>query len=166
MSTLIIYDSEYGNTDKIANAIAVGAAEVGEVVRKKASDVRPTDLDTVDLVLWGSPTQGGRPTGAMQALIQRLSSDILRGVSVAAFDTRLAIKEHGRWLGWLMKTIGFAAPKIASELVRKGAKLVTQPQGFIVSDKEGPLKEGELERARQWARELAFTTSRVHVHNT
>ncbi len=158
MNTLIIYDSEYGNTAKIAHALAVGAAEAGKVIRKTAAEVRPMDLCTVDLVMVGSPTQGGRPTEPIQALLDKLSNDVVRNVRVAAFDTRYAINAHGRFLKFLMKRIDFAAPKIAAGLVEKGAKLITQPQGFIVHDTKGPLEPGELERARLWSRELTVRT--------
>jgi hypothetical protein len=54
-----------------------------------------------------------------------------------------------------MKVIDFAAPRIAKTLVAKGGQLATDPEGFIVIGKQGPLKEGELERALQWAKQLA-----------
>jgi flavodoxin len=156
-STLIIYDSDFGNTEKVAHALAVGAAEAGKVIRKTVSEVNPIDLYSVDLVLIGSPTQGGRPTEQMQALLGRLSNDIMKNVRVAAFDTRYAIDAHGRWLKFIMKRVGFAAPRIAAALVEKGARLISQPQGFIVHDQKGPLEPGELERARLWSRDLAFS---------
>jgi flavodoxin len=155
MSTLIIYDSEFGNTAKIAHALAVGAAEAGKVIRKTASEVSPADLYTVDLVLVGSPTQGGQPTEAVAAFLDKLSNDVVRNVRVATFDTRFALDAHGRWLKFVMKRIGFAAPQIAAKMVEKGAKLISQPEGFIVHDKKGPLEAGELERARLWSRNLA-----------
>jgi flavodoxin len=159
MSTLIIYDSEFGNTAKIAHALAIGAAEAGKVIRKTPAEVRPIDFYTVDLVLVGSPTQGGQPTESIQAFIDKLSNDVMHNVRVAAFDTRYAINEHGRWLKFVMKRVGFAAPQIAADLVEKGAKLISQPQGFIVHNMKGPIEQGELERARLWSRELAFRTN-------
>jgi hypothetical protein len=53
-----------------------------------------------------------------------------------------------------MKVIGYAAPRISSGLQAKGGRLAAAPEGFIVEDKEGPLKQGELERAASWARSL------------
>ena len=53
-----------------------------------------------------------------------------------------------------MRVIGYAAPRIAAALVSKGASLAAPPEGFIVEDKDGPLKAGELERAARWASEI------------
>lgn len=52
----------------------------------------------------------------------------------------------------LMSVIRTAAERIAKALVKKGGRLVAEPEGFIVEQKEGPLKQGELERARLWAK--------------
>jgi hypothetical protein len=54
-----------------------------------------------------------------------------------------------------MKMGGYAAPRIARALEKKGGNLAAPPEGFFVEDKEGPLKAGELERAAGWAKELA-----------
>jgi hypothetical protein len=51
----------------------------------------------------------------------------------------------------MMKTFGYASKPIADSLVKKGATLAAQPEGFYVADSEGPLKDGELERASNWA---------------
>jgi hypothetical protein len=71
----------------------------------------------------------------------------LQGVAVAAFDTRIPAK-------WV-RIFGFAAPKIARRLEKLGGTLVGSAEGFFVGDTEGPLVEGELERAAGWARGLA-----------
>ena len=55
-----------------------------------------------------------------------------------------------RWV----KVLGFAAGKIADSMQNKGANRMTPPQAFYVEGKEGPLKEGELERAVSWTGEL------------
>ena len=53
-----------------------------------------------------------------------------------------------------MSVIRYAAERIAKDLVKKGGRLVAEPEGFIVENKEGPLKQGELERASKWAKEM------------
>ena len=50
---------------------------------------------------------------------------------------------------------GFAAEKIGKALVRKGGSPIATPEGFIVEGSEGPIREGELERAEQWAVRLS-----------
>ena len=49
-----------------------------------------------------------------------------------------------------MKLFGYAAEPISKKLRNKGAEIVIPPEGFCVNDTEGPLKEGELERAKSW----------------
>jgi flavodoxin I len=68
-------------------------------------------------------------------------------VRVAGFDTRLTAK-------WV-RIFGYAGPKIAAALQQKGGTQVGSPGGFFVKGKEGPLVEGEVERAAAWAREIA-----------
>jgi len=135
MKALIVYDSVYGNTEKIAKAI--GSAITGDVKVLRAGEVNPSELESIDLLIVGAPTQGGRPTPAIQDFLNKISEAAIRGINVAAFDTRLST----RWVG----IFGYAAGKIADNLKGKGGTLVASPEGFFVKGKEGPLKEGELE---------------------
>lgn len=152
MKSLVIYDSVYGNTENIAQAIGKGLT--GEVTVARVSDVKASELQTVDLLIVGSPVHGGRPTPAIDALLQQIPAHALEGKRVAAFDTRFEAEEQGIGLRLLMSVIRYAAERIAKELAKKGGKLVAEPEGFIVEDKEGPLKQGELERAGSWAQAM------------
>jgi flavodoxin len=164
MKALVVYDSAYGNTEKIAKALAMSItpAEIAEVVQ--ASEEPTSELESVDLLIVGSPTQGGRPTKPIQQYIKTLPSHALNGKHVAAFDTRFAMSSQGLGLRLVMKTIGFAAARIASGLQAKGGILVSRPEGFIVTDKEGPLKQGELERAAKWIQTLMTTNKDTASH--
>ena len=71
-----------------------------------------------------------------------------------AFDTRISASDVGKGLRLLMKVGGYAAPHIANVLKKKGGNLVVPAEGFFVKDREGPLKEGERERAASWAKEV------------
>jgi len=141
MRALVVYDSTYGNTEKIAQAI--GDAVAAQVLR--VTEVNPSDLKGFDLLIVGSPTHGGRPTPEIQDLLR--GSLALGGVNAAAFDTRHVSK-------WTL-LFGYAAPRIARILKRNGATLVASPEGFFVLGTQGPLKEGELERAAGWAKGIA-----------
>jgi flavodoxin I len=141
MKALVVYDSTYDNTAKIAQAI--GEAIPAKVLR--VGKVTPSDLKGFDLLIVGSPTHGGRPTPGIQGLLKALGP-ALKGVSAAAFDTRHVSK-------WTL-LFGYAAPRIARSLTRNGAALLVSPEGFFVLGTEGPLKEGELERAAAWAKEV------------
>ncbi len=150
MNAIIVYDSMYGNTEQIARAIghALGSLENVGIIR--VGDVKPEQLTGLTLLIVGSPTQGGRPTPAIQDFLNRIPEHVLRDIRVATFDTRLP--------GRLVGLFGYAAGRIADSLKRKGAMLIASPAGFFVRGREGPLKEGELERAAVWARQLIATS--------
>ena len=142
MKALIVYDSVYGNTEKIARAVAEAITPSGEVKVLWAGDVNPSELASTDLLIVGSPTHGGRPTPAIKDLLNKVPK--LQGINVAAFDTRLQTK--------LVGVFGYAAGRIANNLKKKGGTLIVSPVGFFVTGGQGPLKEGELERAAAWAK--------------
>jgi flavodoxin len=144
MKTLIIYDSAYNNTEKIA--LSIGQAITGEVKVVKIDRLNNTDLEGLDLLIIGSPTYGGRPTPPIIKFIDSIPETLIKGLKVAAFDTRLSTK--------LVKIFGYAAPKIDDKLKGKGGILVMPPEGFFVNGGEGPLKDGELERATNWAKTI------------
>jgi flavodoxin len=140
MKALVVYDSTYGHTEQIAQAI--GEAIGGQVLRVR--EVNPADLKGFDLLIVGSPTHGGWPTERIHSLLK--ASLVLEGINVAAFDTRVVSIWHR------LLRFGYAAPRIAQGLERNGGKLLVPPEGFVVLDTRGPLKKGELERAAGWAK--------------
>ena len=142
MKALVVYDSNYGNTARVAQAI--GEAIGGQVIR--AGEVDPADPGEHDLLVVGSPTNGGHPAEAVRDLLQ--ASPALDGVSVAAFDTRTATI----WNRIL--PFGYAAPRIAHTLEKSGGRLVAPPEGFVVLGIKGPLRQGELGRAAGWAKAM------------
>jgi flavodoxin len=150
MKALVVYDSVYSNTERVAEVIA---AELGAEL--KHARVAPSPHQDYDVVVVGSPTQGGRPTAAVNEFLRRIDTDGLRQAGVAAFDTRFSPARHGVFLRLLMRVIGFAAGKISAQLQLKGGSLLAAPEGFIVTGKEGPLQDGEVQRAANWARDLA-----------
>jgi len=153
MKSLIIFDSAYGNTEKIARAIGDGLS--GEIEVCHIDQANISKLSGYDMIIIGSPTQGGKPTVAVQRFLNNILPDGLKNIKVAAFDTRFSEKEVNLALKLLIKTIGYAALKIAKTLESKGGGLAAAPEGFIVTGKDGPLKEGELERAVGWGKKLS-----------
>jgi flavodoxin len=152
MKSLVLYGSEYGNTQRIAEAVARGLGEGAEVHSVASAG---ESMDGVQLLAVGSPTQGGRPVKEVSGFISRLRPGSLKGVRVAAFDTRFSAQAHGFGLRVFMKVLGFAAPRIARALQAKGGDLIAPAEGFVVADKEGPLVQGELERAEALASRFA-----------
>lgn len=150
MKTLIIYDSAYGNTERIARTLAEEATRYGIAKVWNVSEHPVPLLHEYDLVVAGSPTHGGRPKTELKEYLESLDSDALDSVQAAAFDTRFGMTDHNLPLKLLMKAIGYAAPRIDKALRAAGAEIIAEPAGFIVRDKEGPLLDGELDRAKEW----------------
>jgi len=145
MNAIVVYDSTYGNTEKIAKAIGAalgGAAKVARIAESNAAA-----LGKAELLVVASPTMGGRPTEAMLSFLSHIPVDSLKGVKVASVDTRLKAK-------WV-KIFGYAAGKIAARLAKCGGTPVASPEGFLVVGSKGPLVEQEIERASAWAKGIA-----------
>ena len=157
---IVVYESHWGNTAAIAHAICEG---LGPEARAMTTDeaVDP-DVAAAELVVAGAPVIGFRLTTdkARQGLLAEhgapgpadLSHPSMRswlehlptgsGRS-AAFETRI------RW------SPGGATGTIDHELQRAGFRPLDEPHRFVVTNKYGPLRDGELERAREWGKELS-----------
>ena len=159
MKALVVYDSVFGNTEKVAQAEgqAMGQAlgSQAEVQTLRVGDVKPEHLTGLEALIVGSPTRAFSPTPAIKRWLNGLVPKSLKGVKVAAFDTRFDIESPGpAILKFLVKIFGYAAKPIGDRLTRKGGDLTLPPEGFYVEDTEGPLRDGELERAADWARQI------------
>ena len=155
MKALVIYDSVFGNTAKVARAIGAALGAPAEVPVLQVGSVTPAHLSGVELLIVGSPTRSFRPTPAISAFLSSLPTDALKGMKAAAFDTRIPLDSiKNPFFRWIVKNGGYADKLIAKALIEKGASLPVPSEGFIVVDTEGPLKEGELERAEAWAKTI------------
>ncbi|HLF77387.1 MAG TPA: flavodoxin domain-containing protein, partial [Dehalococcoidia bacterium] len=152
MKALVVYDSTYGNTERVARAI--GDAILGDVELRRAGQVDARDLVDIEMLIVGSPTQGGRPTPAMKQFLDSIPARGLQGVEVAAFDTRISAADKFFVLKLFLNAVGYAADRIAAGLKAKGGHLLSEPQGFIVEGKEGPLRQSETQRAARWGCQL------------
>ena len=161
---LVVYESMFGNTEQVAEAIGEGLRSKveAEVVRvDRAPDVLP---DGLDLLVVGGPTHAfsmSRPSTRDSASTQgtvvmpsqvgiREWLDRLRpddGTAIlATFDTRVTK---------VRKLPGSAAKAAAKVLRRRGVGVVAESVSFYVEDSAGPLSEGELDRARAGGVSLA-----------
>lgn len=158
-SIWVVYDSVHGNTRTIAEAIADGLRSDGPVHLTLASDLSPESLRGARLVVVGCPTHAFSLSPAMKELAAAWDRDSLEGVPVAAFDTRFAIEDMpARILKLIVPVVGkraWAATELARRASRAGARTIDEPHGFYVRETEGPLAEGETERARAWGEALA-----------
>jgi glutathione S-transferase len=166
MDAIVVYESVFGNTRAIAEAVAEGLGSVAVLPVHEAAEHR----GTVDLLVVGGPTHmHGLPTTrsrrlAAEGVHEDGAGHVEPGATeepglrswlrdlppnaaqrVAAFDTRL---DKSPWL------TGVAARGIAHRLRRHGLEVVGT-ESFLVEDSDGPLVEGELDRARAWGAELA-----------
>ena len=153
MKVLIVYDSVFGNTEQIAQAISDSLGSKENVETLRVNDVKIEKITGLDLLIVGSPTRGFRPTKAITNFLKRISINGLNGIKVAAFDTRFSLSSiESSAIRFIVKTGGYAAKSIANRLKKNGGNLTVPPEGFLVTGEEGPLKKGELERAADWAK--------------
>ena len=167
MNAIVMYESIYGNTRRVAEAIAEG---LGGAPVVPVSDADDQVLAEVDLLVAGGPTHmhgmttslsrklavdGAQEDGhadvepsaaegpGLRGRLARLDGN---GRRAAAFDTRIDRSPA---------LVGSAARGIARRLRHRGYELTAEPESFFVEDAEGPLAEGELDRARSWGQTLA-----------
>lgn len=154
MNVTIVCDSVFGNTAKIATAIA-GDLEHDNVVRLiPVRDATNLDLDGIDLLIVGSPTRGFRPTPQISEFLGGLHN-AHEGLGAAVFDTRIDPEAvHPAPLRWVIEAGGYAAARMNDTLREHGFVMRGELAGFLVAGTEGPLKAGEIERATAWARSL------------
>ena len=156
MKVMVIYDSFFGNTEQIARTIG-NALGTGEDVRTvRVSEVTPAQLAGLELLIVGSPTRAFKPTEGMVSFLNSIPAGALKGIKVAAFDTRIGLADiKPAIFRFIVDRGGYAAKPIAASLKKAGGDLAAPPEGFFVKDRQGPLKDGELERAASWARRVS-----------
>ena len=164
MRSLVVFESMWGNTEKVARAVAGGLEGGGPVLVLEVSSVVPHDLEGIDLLVLGGPTHAfsmsrkttrddavnrGAPwTHAevgMREFLERLPQS---DVPVATFDTRVAKVKH---------LPGSAAKKAGKEVRQHHLGRLVATESFWVDDMEGPLLDGEVDRAAEWGRSLPAT---------
>lgn len=152
MKALVIYDSVFGNTEKVARAIGTALGSAGEVPVLQVRSVKPAQLTGLEVLFIGSPTRQFRATPAITEFLAALPDGALKGVKAAAFDTR--IRPWNPLVRLIIDRGGYADKIIAAELIRLGAVQPVPSAAFIVVKSEGPLKAGELERAAEWVKNI------------
>lgn len=140
MQSLVIYDSNFGNTKNIADVIASKL----DAQCTSTTAVTEAMIAAAELIVVGAPINAWRPAPRMVSFLSALRPDQLSGKKIAAFDTRVRLFIHGD-----------AAGKIDRALTDAGGTSVASPTGFIVEGREGPLANGEMQRAAAWGLSLA-----------
>ena len=143
MNALAVYDSQYGNTEKIAQAIAEALREFGKVEAIRAEKADTAKMESADMVLFGCPTQKWNMTPAIRTFLARVPSDIVKAPLIASFDTRFHKPSF---------LTSSAARSLANMVKKAGGNMLVPPQSFFVTATEGPLEPEEISRAQAWAR--------------
>ncbi len=121
MKALVVFDSFFGNTEKIAASITKAFAAKGEGKMVRASELKGDEWKGVDVLVVGSPTRAFSASPATKAFLNGLSAKGLQGKKVAAFDTRMQVEKAPGILKFFAGIFGFAAPRIEKTLVKKVA---------------------------------------------
>lgn len=148
MKGMVVYDTSYGNTEKIAKAIAETLKESGmEVDFLNVKEVKKLKAKDYDFLILGSPTRFGTMSFAIRFFLGKLKSDEWINRPFVAFDTENPENlEKSEWS---------AAQKIAQRLRDKKMVQILPVLKALVVGQKGPLKEGEIDRTRDYANQLA-----------
>jgi menaquinone-dependent protoporphyrinogen IX oxidase len=153
MKGIVIYDTSYGNTKKIGKIISETLRESGmEVDLFYVKDVKKLKATDYDFAVLGSPTRLGTMSFTFKRFLGKFKNE-WANKPFAAFDTEnpgnieRSQAENKEWS---------AAKKIAARLKEKNMNQLLPVLKAVVFGKEGPLKEGEIERAKNYARDIAI----------
>jgi menaquinone-dependent protoporphyrinogen IX oxidase len=179
MRAVVVYESMFGNTHAIADAIGQGLEPVGTVVVLPVAEAGRERLANADLLVVGGPTHfhGMSRTRTRQwaaATAQKPKNDLVldRGsqgpgvrdwlsslspghTRVAAFDTRFTGPAVLR---------GRASRTISRQLRKHGFEMVAKPESFFVTS-QNHLKPGEEVRAQEWGKRLSAGVVSIGVTN-
>lgn len=167
VNIVIVYESLYGNTGRVAEAVAEGLAAAGTVTVTQAAEAGDELVRDADLLVVGGPTHVhgmssnlSRKGAIDDARKKGLQEPTIPGVGLRDWLDRIAPGEARRAaafdtrLGKPRLLTGSAAHGIARRLRGQGYDVVGE-ESFVVEDTAGPLRAGELDRARKWAHALA-----------
>jgi flavodoxin len=136
MKIIVIYDTKFGNTKKVAKGIGkILSADVYRV-----TDVDISKLKEYEVFAVGSPTHAWNMSSGMKTFFKKLKGESFKGKKAATFDTKFK-----------SRFAGSAAKKIQSKLKKLDFEIVMDPVSFIVTGNEGPLAEGEMEKTKTFA---------------
>ena len=147
MDILIVYGSQYGNTQRVAQAIGKALAPEHAVRVVQSAEARTLGGADVDLLIVGAPTQMRGLRLLTRSFLDGIEHRGFGPVPAATFDTRVGQTRPG----------SMASDVIARRLHAAGCRTIVPPESFLVADVEGPLAPGELDRAADWARSVADT---------
>jgi hypothetical protein len=163
VKAVVVYESLWGNTAAVARAIAEGIGP--DTMALTTDEATPEALAGVDLVVAGAPVMGFRlGDDRMRTMAAGGESDAPLDVahpSMRSWLYRLPAG-HGRSASFETRiwwSPGGATGAISKGLSKAGYRSIAKGEKFIVKGKYGPLREGEIERARRWGETLKAAVS-------
>jgi hypothetical protein len=170
MRTLVVYESMYGNTRQVADAVAEGLSATGDGMDVEVTEVgsAPTEV-TAELLVVGAPTHAftlSRPETRQAAADQITDGQELvsQGIGLREWLDQVQVPEGTAAAVFTTRVRrpplpAFTGRSARHKLQEHGCQLVTRPETFYVSGTPGPLLPGEAERARAWAEQLVDATA-------
>jgi len=146
LRVVVCYESKYGNTERLAEAIAAEMRAAGgmEVTVTAMKGVDVDDIANHDMILVGGPTHFGGPTRRVTKFIDALAQRNMNGKSVAVFDTYLG-EDFEKSVKKMEEQVRATAP---------GLKLLAPGLSIRVEDIKGPIVEGELLKCKDFVKQL------------
>jgi len=146
---IVIYDTRFGNTEKIAKSLSKGLKEEGvEVDCVKIDEVDVDKLPEYDFLAVGGPTHMASMSEPMKEFLEKLKTVDIRGKKGFCFDTR----NHSRFNRFNLNS---AAKRIEKKLKKMKVRMIEPRESAIVEGREGPLEEGARETFEKLGREIA-----------
>lgn len=148
VKVLVVYDTKYGNTKRVAETIVEGINEIErvEAVLKEPEQMEPAEALDYDLILIGTPNHYGGPTGGIKEFIDGLEKIGLKGKTGTIFDTYLGA-------GFFEKAVKRMERRINEKV--PGLKLIVPGLSIRVEKSRGPIVEGELPKCREFGKKIA-----------
>ena len=136
MKAIVVYDTKFGNTEQVAKGIA--KVLNADVIR--VSDVKASKLKEYDIFAFGCPIHAWRMSSGMKKVLKKLEGKSFAGKKAATFDTKIDSRFAGN-----------AAKKIQKKLKKLDFDIAMKPVHFILTGREGPLAEGEMNKVQAFA---------------
>jgi len=155
VKVIVVYESKYGNTKRVAKTIMEGVREV-QGAKTVVNELKEVDLNKIaeyDVILIGSPNHYGGPTKSVSEFIDKLEKLNLDGRHFAVFDTYLG-------KGFFEK----AAKRMEKRINEKvpGLKQIAPMLSIAVQGSMGPIVEGELPKCKEFGKKIATQLELIH----